>query len=429
MVDVDKSYPLDPVEKCLSDCIANLDTNAVWVALSGGIDSIVLLHATQAVFDDTHVPLKAVHINHQLQADAEKWSQHCQSVCDQLDISLEIIKVETQSFSDLGFEGAAREARYQAFTKLLKANEVLLTAHHADDQVETVLFQLIRGTGPQGLAGCAAQRDLGDAKLYRPLLNITRNQIEQYATSHQLNWIEDPSNQSLQHDRNFLRHEVMPILKQRWPSLAGTITRSAQWQTESAQLLDDLAALDLADINLDVQTLSIAKLRHMSVARQKNVLRWWIKQQGFATPSMEILNHILKDVVACPVDREPCVTWQNCELRKYRNELYLLPTLPEHDPNRIYTWNINDALTIPGIKITLTKQALENFGIDLSNTDTLQVRFRQGGERIRPRGRGCEKDLKTLFQETGVMPWLRDRIPLLYKDDKLVCVWGFWLAE
>ena len=428
-MDIDKSYQFDPIEKCLSECVVGLDAHTVWIAFSGGIDSTVLLHAAKSIFDNTHCLLKAVHINHQLQADADVWANHCQSICDQLDIPLDIIQVETQAFSDLGVEGAAREARYQAFTKLLKANEVLMTAHHADDQVETVLFQLIRGTGPQGLAGCAAQRDLGEAKLYRPLLNITRSQIEHYAKTHQLTWIDDPSNQSLQHDRNFIRHEIMPALKQRWPSLAETITRSAQWQSESVQLLDDLAALDLADVNLDVQTLPIAKLRHMSVARQKNVLRWWIRQQGFATPSMEILNHILKDVVACPVDREPCVTWQNCELRKYRNELYLLPTLPEHDPAKIYTWNVNEALTIPGIKITLTKQALENFGIDLNTTETLQVRFRQGGERIRPRGRGCEKDLKTLFQETGVMPWLRDRIPLLYQNDKLICVWGFWLAE
>lgn len=433
-MDQDKSVKsklntLGVIEDSINACLQGVHADTLWVAFSGGIDSAVLLHVIASYACSNNLIVKAVHINHQLHSDAEQWAMHCQKVCDDLNVPLEKISVDTQVYADLGVEGAAREARYQAFTKLLTKNTVLFTAHHADDQVETVLLQLLRGAGPQGLAGCAPKRELGEAQLLRPLLNITRAQIEEYAQSKKLDWIDDPSNDSVEHDRNFLRHEVIPTLKQRWPSLSETIGRSANWQSESAQLLDNLAAIDLDAVNLETQTLLIAKLRNLSEVRQKNALRWWIRQHDFPVPSAQVLARILDDVIACPIDREPCVSWQNCEIRKYRNELYLLPTLPEHNPNSVFKWKVDEPLQIPGIKITLTKQALQNFGIELNGTEILEVRFRQGGESIRPRGRGCEKDLKTLFQETGVMPWLRDRIPLLYQDEKLICVWGFWVSE
>lgn len=418
------------IETKLHNCLLQIDVNKkITVAYSGGIDSSVLLHATNQACGSSGHFLQAIYIDHQLHPDSQQWGKHCIECCKLLEINIDTIQVDVQQYSDLGGEGAAREARYQAFANHLKENDVLLTGHHADDQIESVLLQLFRGTGLLGLAGCAPARAIGKATLMRPLLEVSRQGVEQYAQRHQLKWLDDPSNKSLVHDRNYLRHEVMPLLHSRWQGLRETIARSSQWQGESAQMLNDLAIKDLDSDGEVLYPLAIQKVNHLNEARLKNVLRWWIRSKGFNVPSAEVLAHIIEDAVYSRDDCDPRIHWQGYEVRKYQGHLYLQYVLPSHDAKLNYEWDLNQPLEILSSGVILTRKELVNYGVALDGVDRLQVRFRVGGEVMRPRGRGCQKDLKALFQEEGVEPWLRDRIPLLFHKQQLIFVWGYWIGE
>ncbi|MEM7304210.1 MAG: tRNA lysidine(34) synthetase TilS [Pseudomonadota bacterium] len=400
-----------------------------WIAYSGGIDSIVLLHAAKHLAEISGHTLKAIHINHQIHIDSDRWTEFCELQCRQLAVTLTTLTVDIGPTSELGMEGAARVARYQAFENCLGENDVLLTAHHADDQVETVLLQLFRGAGVQGLTGCSAQRALGQATVIRPLLAVSRKQITEYAQQHNLNWLDDPSNASLQHDRNYLRHQLLPLLYQRWPGLRETIARSSQWQIESARLLERLANIDSGADNELTNPMPIKVLKGLDESAIKNVLRWWIRKLDYPMPSARILKHIVSDVVFSAKDSEACVKWLHCECRKYRDHIYLQAQLSPHDNLQTFEWEIKSPLFIASLNLELTRDKLEGFGLNCDQMDVLQVKFRQGGERFRPKGRGCQKDLKTLFQEAAVEPWLRDRIPLIYDRDTLILVWGYWIDE
>ena len=414
----------------LRECLSYIEANkSISIAYSGGIDSTVLLHAAKRVCKDSGHTLTAIHIDHQLHADSQQWSQHCTDQCLALNIQIKTICVDVQQFSQHGVEGAARAARYQAFENALADNEVLLTAHHADDQIETILLQLFRGSGVHGLTGCAPTRVVGNAVLIRPLLEVTRQQIEFYAEQNHLQWRDDPSNDSLVHDRNYLRHQVMPLLHVRWKGLRETITRSSQWQSESAEMLDQLAKLDASDALDAERALNVNKLTRLTNTRLKNVLRWWIREAGCLVPSADVLERVIIDAINSRRDCEACIRWQNNEIRKYREQLYLLAVRMPHDTTLNYHWDLQQTLTIPSLNLTLTRDQMEQFGVNLNNLDQLSVRFRRGGEVMRPRGRGCQKELKTLFQEQGVKPWERDRIPLLFHNQQLIYVWGYWIGE
>ena len=414
----------------LQECLSHIDVNQqISIAYSGGIDSTVLLQAASIVCQQSGHSLKAIHIDHQIHADSQQWAQFCIDQCRKLDIHIDTIRVDIQQYGQYGLEGAAREARYQAFEKTLSAEDVLLTAHHADDQIETVLLQLFRGAGIKGLADCAKSRMVGSALLVRPLIEISRQEIEHYARQNQLHWCDDPSNTSLSHDRNYLRHEIMPLLHARWQGLRETIGRSSQWQSESSDMLDCLARLDAAKAVDENNGLSIEELTTLDNMRMKNVLRWWIRKSQCVVPSANVLDRVIKDAVLSRSDCEASIRWQDHEIRKYRGQLYLKKVNMAHDATLSYEWDLKHTLTIPSLDLTLTREQLEQFGVNLSNIEQLTVRFRRGGEVMRPRGRGCEKKLKTLFQEQGVKPWVRDRIPLLFHKQLLIFVWGYWIGE
>lgn len=414
----------------LRDSLSHIDVNkSICIAYSGGIDSSVLLHASHVVCKQTGHSLKVLHIDHQLHEDSKQWSQHCSEQCRLFDIQIDTICVDLEPFNHHGIEGAAREARYQAFETVLNKDDVLFTAHHADDQIETVLLQLFRGSGVNGLAGCAQTRAIGKALLVRPLLTISREQIKNYAEEHQLQWLDDPSNNSLAHDRNYLRHEVMPLLHARWPGLRETMGRSSQWQSESSSMLSKLAKLDMTDALEADNSLILETLRKLDHPRLKNILREWVKLTGRRAPSADVLDSIISDVIYSRNDSESCVRWQDNEIRKFRQRIYLQDVSPPHDETLIYQWNINHPLEIPSLEIQLTREELVHYGVNLNNIDELTVRFRRGGEVMRPRGRGCQKELKTLFQEQAVKPWERDRIPLLFHNQELIFVWGYWIGE
>ncbi len=395
------------------------------VAWSGGRDSTVLLHAAIAVAGER--PLRALHVNHGLQPDAEAWVRHCQAVGRALDVPLVVRRVEIEAGDAAGPEAAAREARYRAFAAALRPGEALLTAHHLDDQFETVLLRLLRGAGPAGLAGIRELASFGPGWLLRPWLACPRSLLVDYAERAGLCWIDDPSNADAALDRNYLRHEVLPLLSARWPSAARTAGRAAQLCAEAARLLDTLADRELAELS-DADSLSLAGLRTLDDARQRLVLRRFLQRHGIRPPGATRLRSGLQQFLSARADAAPLLAWPGAQLRRYRERLYLLPGDPEQRPRNV-SWDGRGTLVLGGLAGRVRLEADAAGGIDPRwLRDGLTVRFRRGGERIRPEAARQHRRLKTLLQEAGVLPWMRQQLPLLYAGDRLLAVADLWLA-
>lgn len=402
------------------------------VAYSGGVDSHCLLHALAGLCRlRPDITLTAIHIHHGLSPNADDWASHCQRVCRDLDIRCELVRVCATPKPGESPEAAARAARYAAFEGLITSGDWLLTAHHCDDQAETLLLQLLRGAGVRGLAAMAKSSPLGKGLLIRPLLGVARDEIKAYARWHDLAWIEDESNLNLGFDRNLLRHEIMPRLASRWPSAAATISRSAGHCAEALELLDALADEDLQSlIDADHCALSVSGLKNMREARQRNVLRYWIYRQGHDLPDARQLEGILVDVVQAAWDAVPCVGWSESEIRRYRDKIYLMHRLKPHDPSQVIPWtDLGSPLYLPSLDMVLQpgegvgSRALEyirHHGLSVT------VRFRRGGEICRLPGKSHHQELKKLFQEHGVPPWLRERIPLIYTGERLIRAVGYF---
>ena len=401
------------------------------VAYSGGVDSHVLLHILavnrKRLAERT---LSAVYVDHGLHAASGAWGEHCQTVCRQLGLMCERVAVEARPVPGESPEAAARNARYRELGALLGADDALLTAHHCDDQAETLLLQLLRGAGPRGLAAMPAVAALGRGKLLRPLLSVERNEILAYARRHDLVWVEDTSNFDTALDRNYLRHEILPRLQRRWPAASRSLTRAAGLCAETVVLTDVLAADDWRRVRRPrPDCLGVSELRALERPRQRNVLRYWLRLLGLPMPSKAQLCHVLDDVVAARHDSGPCVRWPGCELRRYRDSLYAMPPLAPHDPNRIWNWSGAAPFLLPGVgRLSLQPAQGEGLAAAVLSGHELQVRFRRGGERFQPNGRRHSQSLKKLLQELGLPPWERSRLPLLYLDDRLVAVAGLGVA-
>jgi tRNA(Ile)-lysidine synthase len=413
------------------------------IAYSGGLDSHVLLHLasqlsqennyshksqTAQVNQATSYQVRAMHIHHGLQEEADAWVPHCQQVCDELNIPIKIKHLNLTIEKGTSIEDVARTSRYAAFSEELQSDEVLLTAHHQNDQAETLLLQLFRGAGVQGLASMPCIANFGSGQHARPLLSYSRQSLETYAKENQLNFILDPSNQDSAFDRNYLRNEILPELRERWPSIDKTISRSARIQAETKQILNELAEQDLLLIQNNSNKklcknniLDISALKTLSFSRQKLVLRYWIDVNDFQAPSEKKLKHIFSDVIDSKQDAQPIVEWQGVEIRRFKNSIYLMSPLQGHDNKKVLEWkNPQKPFVIPSLNLVL--QALKNSDYDKSQAVT--VRFRQGGEKFYDSKRGLSTSLKNLFNESAVPPWLRSRIPLIYSGDTLVKIVG-----
>ena len=417
----------------VADIIVASQGQTIWVAYSGGVDSHVLLHclATSAKFDQRR--LRAVHVNHQLHPDSTKWAQHCADVASALDIDFVCLDVDVNAIDELGLEAAAREARYQAIRSVVSEGDVVVTAQHQLDQAETLLLQLFRGAGPKGLAAMPSETNFGKASLIRPFLAVSQQAIVDYAEQHHLQWVSDPSNDDISLNRNYLRHQIWPALTERWPSLATTVSRSADYCAESDQLMTELAQLDLAafEVNQSEQgKLSIQGLLDLSTHRARNVLRTFITQCGLSLPSSKVLARVLDEVCVASDDAMPEVIWSGGVIRRYRDCLYFDTDQP---------FALFDEQVLKGINIicSLTQQLSwqqsdsdEQAGIPLSLIESgLTLRYRQGGERIQLPSREHHHQLKQLWQDWGVPPWQRDRIPLLFSGDQLIAVVGYTLSQ
>lgn len=405
----------------------------VWVAYSGGCDSHVLLHLLAQLRSDSSFELRAVHVNHGLSPRAATWAEHCRTVCEDLAVAFVGLQVDASPKDGQSPEAAARQARYGAIKKLLNPGDILCTAHHQEDQAETLLLQLLRGAGPKGLAGMAPDSPLGPARQWRPLLSVSQRQIHAYAHQHGLEWIEDESNQDTGFNRNYLRHEIMPLLRERWPAADATLARSAAHCGEAALIMDALAQQDYQAVKSDRSTeLEIEKLLQLTQARQKNLLRYWVHQAGLPLPSEVKLQQILTEVVPAAQDRMPLVQWSGAELRRFDGRLYVMAPLPEFDTTQVIPWDdLDQPLLLPDGSRLSCEQIAQRPALDLERLrqGRVTVRFRQGGEQLRPAGGAHHKALKQVFQEQAVPPWRRSRVPLLYHEDVLVAVIGVTLTD
>ncbi len=406
------------------------DADRWLVAFSGGMDSLALLHAVAGLTRPP--PLRAVHINHRLQPQSDTWEQQCRETAQALGVDFRALAVTVPPSSPAGPEEAARRARYAALEGLLQTGDVLLMAHHLDDQVETLMLRLLRGSGSPGLAAMPAVRALGPGRLVRPLLDCTRADIEHYVRRRDLPWIEDPSNRDPRFDRNYLRQRVLPVIAERWPGYRQTLGRAAALSEESAQLDRELAEQDCHALALSplAPSLPVAALEELSPGRCRNLLRHWLQQRGLPTPSMAQLQVLMDEVVGARGDAVPLLEWPGAQLRRFRGELHAMPPLAAFEPER--RWPLSPAVpvAVPGVG-TVALEAGRGGGIavDYLRDGAVEVRFRRGGERCRPRGRAGSQMLKKLLQEYGVEPWLRDRVPLVYIRDELAAVGDYWVCE
>jgi tRNA(Ile)-lysidine synthase len=411
-------------------------TNTIWIAYSGGVDSHVLLHClAQNQNQFPNQKIKAIHIHHGLSTNADNWQQHCLQVCHELSIELISARINVVIAPGESLEDVARKARYQHFATLLQQDDLLLTAHHQDDQAETVLLQLIRGAGVDGLSAMPTVKSFDQGFHVRPLLNFTRNQLLDYAYQHQLNWIEDESNNFINYDRNYLRHEVMPALMKRWPKVSKTLSRAAKNAANSAEIQLVLAEIDYEKVLGNFSdTLSIIELLNLSQARRNNVIRYWLNNLDLSTPSFQHLALLERELLLSAEDAKPKFCFGNAIIRRYRNNLFAEKNNPEVDTkNIIMTWDLENLaqnnLVLPqnlGILSAMQKQGV---GLDINKIKQVIVRFRQNGESLRLVKRQGTHKLKKLMQEWHIPPWLRNKIPLLYCDNNLVAIPGFGIAE
>jgi len=397
------------------------------VAFSGGLDSTVLLHALVATQGGLRIPVLAIHIDHGLQEESVSWPEHCRKTAEELGVEYLCRSVNVQFESGKGPEASAREARYGALYAELEHGDWLLSAHHREDQAETLLLNLVRGSGPAGIAGIGAIRRFGPGWLARPLLEFTRATLEEYAETHALQWVDDPSNADRRFDRNFLRHEVLPRLKSRWPDISTRLQRSAQHAGEASLLLTNLAAIDLDALGGRPERLPIDGLLTLSTARQRNLLRHALRILGLSTPTAMQLSRILTEVIPAREDAQPLVSWPGASVRRYRSGLYLLPEKLVESPESIHVAADNVPLGEGLGVLQFLPGSARGLSSDLLERD-VRVRFRQGGEEFQPEGQLHTRKLKKLLQQEGVVPWMRDRLPLVYANNELVAVADLWLA-
>jgi tRNA(Ile)-lysidine synthase len=384
---------------------------ALLVGLSGGLDSIVLLHvlATSPVVRARGV--RALHVHHGLHADADAWAGHCQRACDALDVPLAIVRTVVECDSGHGPEAAARHARHEAFAAALGTEEVLALAHHCDDQAETFLLRALRASGPDGLGAMRPWRRFGRGWLWRPLLDVPRSDLLAYAQRHHLHWVDDPSNADTDLDRNFLRHRVLPLLRERWPHADAAFARSAALSAEAGELLDAGDALALAAARgADPNTIHVDALLGLPVARRARVLRRWIGELGLPPLSSEGIGHVESDLLRATADAEAEFAWSGAVIRRWRNGLHAGEKQAPLPSTWQTTWDGRSPLALPAGS-TLVLQGAAGFD------PPLRVHARLGGERITLPGRVHSHSLKHVLQDLGVPPWERERMPLLSSDD------------
>lgn len=397
------------------------------VAFSGGLDSTVLLHALTRLPGVARV--RALHVDHGLAAESGAWARHCRDAAAALGVAYAERAVHVERRGGAGIEAAARAARYDALGAMLEAGEVLLTAHHADDQLETVLLRLLRGAGVEGLAATRGFAPFARGYLARPMLEFARREIRAQAERWRLTWLDDPGNADLRYDRNFLRAHVLPVLRERWPAAGRSAVRLARQMADAEAVLAAMAEHDLGAA--DPARLPGPCLRALPAERRRNLLRYAIRRSRLPMPSALQLEQLEAGLDVRRPDALTRVAWPGAEARMYRDHLYLGVPLAPLGPAAEGAGRIALGRPWTGAAGRIDFAPAEGVaGLpEPWLRDGLTLRFRRGGERLKPVGRKHSRPLKKWLQEAGVVPWMRERIPLLYRDEELVAVGDLWLAD
>ena len=431
----------------------------ILIGLSGGVDSVVLLHLLHQIAPKFSWQLSALHVHHGISQNADVWVTFCTGLCTGYQIPLVIERVDIVPLREHGIEAAARKLRHAAFAK--QSCDVVALAHHADDQSETLLLQLLRGAGVRGASAMPlfsvrvdpstmlrtegdveSNCDLGISRsltgsgrtesvkpIIRPLLHCSRQEILNYAAAHQLQWIEDESNADDSYPRNFIRHRVLPLLGEKFPAYRNTLARSAQNFAEASSLLDELAQQDSVQA-ITGETLAVAALQDFSPPRAKNLLRYFLHRLGVSMPQAVQLDEMLQQLCNASEDAAVCINFGDRQVRRYRGRVHVLRALAEFDKHIVLSWHGEAQLDWSALNTQLRFKHTEGVGINLEKLQRAPVtlRLRQGGETLRPHFNAATRTLKNLLQENHIPPWWRDRLPLLYCGDELVCVVGVAVA-
>ncbi len=398
------------------------------VAISGGEDSACLLTALLQPGPRPlrGLPVRAVHVDHALQPSAADFRHACETLCGLLGVQLTVLSAEVDRGRGVSIEGAARDARYTALGEDLKSGECLLTAHHADDQAETLLLQLMRGAGLAGLAAMPGCRVWAGGWHVRPLLSFAKHDLRRFGSEAGVTAVADPMNDDMRFERAYLRRHLWPVIEARWPGAALTVSRTAGHIAEAQGLLDRSAAQAL-ELLRDGDALSVAGLRVLSPPERVNTLRHWIAERAVPPPPSARLQEALRQAIAADADHQPAVLWGGHALRRYRNRLFLTPaTPPALAGQREWPFGTQPRLAL-GDRLGMLRWSPQSGGLDLSRLpDTLMVRGRRGGETLRLHRRARTQSLQHLCQALGVLPWMRDALPLVYAGHDLIAVGDLW---
>jgi len=442
------------LEARLATLLPEFPDVSICVALSGGLDSVTLLAALAALRGPRGASpaarrlraasLRAIHVHHGLHPNADKWAAHCSKLAKKLCVPLEIIKVQVPRARGGSLEAAARDARYAALADALRAGEVLLTAHHQDDQLETVLLQLMRGAGVPGLAAMPDVAPFtaraGSARLARPLLTRSRVDLEEWANAHELTWLDDDTNTDERFDRNYLRRTVLPLIRERWPGAGAAVSRTARHAAEARRLLDALA---LTDVERAAQgaSLSTQKLRTLDPDRRRNALRYWIARAGFTVPDTRRLEELAGPLLDARADANPQVRWNDTLVERHADILSIRATAPldpaapplaatsRGEAPQVWHWRESRSLALAtpgGGTLSIEPDPHGPLNLDALPNE-LTIQRRQGGESLRPRAGARTRKLKALLQEAKIPPSQRDALALVYANGTLIAVSDRWL--
>ncbi len=398
-----------------------------FVAYSGGMDSSVLLHLLYEIQKILpNLKLSAIHINHQLNPQADAWEKHCLWQCEQYQIPCVTTKIQVERGSGESLEAAARATRYLALQQRISKDAILCTAHHQRDQAETFLLQALRGAGVKGLASMPVVTPCGLGYLARPLLRCGYDAVLAYARENQLTWVEDDSNQNMALRRNALRHQVFPVIQQHWPAYSKTLARSAQLCAQVQTVLDFYMSQELENCRgHTIDSLSCKKLLSLPDDILRACLRAWIAKQGFSLPSHRLLQKIVTDVLLASAQTNPLLSWVGCEIRRYHDQLYIMRPLPSRVCQAV-PWQLSMTCALP-LGVLQTHRCLGAGLAPKFADEPLTIAFRRGGEKILFHNQ--HQRVKNLLRSLGVLPWLREFIPFIYLRDDLLAIGDIIIAD
>ena len=412
---------LSAIQQWLND----IKPDSIVVAYSGGVDSQVLLHALVALRATYSFRLKAIHVDHGLHAQSSKWAAFCQQTALAWHVEFKVSQLALSTEGNV--EERARNARYAAFASHVVADDWLVTAHHQQDQVETCLINLFRGSGVKGLSGMPMQRSLAEGMVGRPLLKVSQEAILAYADQHQLAWVDDPSNAESLFRRNFLRNEILPLLREKWgDGIDAAIARSSKLCGEAESIIATWAAAQLSEI-LAGGSLDLVKLATFARHEQSQLIHFWLADQKLAGFSSLVTDELLRQMLTADEDRQPAICCGDISLRRYRKRLYIVHAT-KYDPAWLTELQVGRQVKLPDqrcYQLIAEGQGAQSIKHDVDVKYT--VRFRQPGAKIRLHG--GTQEIKKLLQAAGIPPWERESVPMLYADNELIAAGDRWVAK